>query len=91
MDESESPSLGPRTMKTIGDLCKLIRTRHDMTQREWAKRLKITQGYVGQVEANFNRYPIEYLKSLRPYMTRDDRRTALEIMKKSLEQEIDGE
>jgi DNA-binding XRE family transcriptional regulator len=77
--------------RTIGEYCRLVRTRVEPTQTGMSKRLKLAHGTICEIENDRNNYPKTYLKRLRQFVSEEEYKFAWELMCTSLWNDMQGE
>lgn len=80
----------PLLAQTIGEFCKMVRLRQEMTQDEFADYLEVSKPRVSQVENDISDIPLEYLRSIEAFLTDDEFEFVLELCKRAIAEKIRG-
>lgn len=65
-------SWNPMSEKDLAGFCRVVRSRRDLSMRDFADEIGMSFITVNRVENGLTEYPAKYLKALRPYLSREE-------------------
>lgn len=70
----------PKEAKNFSEWCIAIREREGVPQAKFAKQLKLSTGYVGQMEIGFYTKPFNYLEAVKKYVSKPELKHGFDLL-----------